>query len=100
MAAAAAWLDDNAGRHDRFLLFVDEFDPHEPFDTPEPYASLYDSEWTGPHLIWPPYQRGAVASGALTERQARQVRASYGAKLTMIDQWFGRILDALDQQQL
>ena len=28
--------------HDRFLLFVDEFDPHEPFDTPEPYASMYD----------------------------------------------------------
>ena len=23
-----------------FFLMVDEFDPHEPFDTPEPYASL------------------------------------------------------------
>src|SRR5215468_12473439 len=31
MAAAARWLDENAGAHPRFLLFVDEFDPHEPF---------------------------------------------------------------------
>jgi len=26
-----------------------------PFDTPEPWASLYDPDWQGPHLIWPPY---------------------------------------------
>ena len=39
MQAAARWLRDTAGRHDRSLLFVDEFDPHEPFDTPEPWAS-------------------------------------------------------------
>ncbi|MEX2245213.1 MAG: sulfatase-like hydrolase/transferase [Dehalococcoidia bacterium] len=100
MAAAARWIDDNAGYHDRFLLFVDEFDPHEPFDTPEPYARLYDDSWEGPHLIWPPYIRGAIAKGVLTERQAHQLRASYGGKLTMIDVWFGRILDAIDRQGL
>ena len=27
---------------------VDEFDPHEPFDTPEPYASLYNGDEEGP----------------------------------------------------
>jgi len=36
MSAAAKWIEDNAGHHDRFFLFVDEFDPHEPFDTPSP----------------------------------------------------------------
>ena len=99
MAAAARWIDDNAGRHDRSFLFVDEFDPHEPFDTPEPYASRYDDTWEGPHLIWPPYTVGAVAKGVISEREGRQVRASYGAKLTMIDAWFGRVLDALDRNQ-
>lgn len=100
MAAAARWLDENAGHHDRFLLFVDEFDPHEPFDTPEPYASMYDPDWEGPHLIWPPYMQGALAKGVLSERQARQIRASYGGKLTMIDRWFGRVLDAIDRNDL
>jgi arylsulfatase A-like enzyme len=100
MAAAAKWIDDNAAHHDRFFLFVDEFDPHEPFDTPEPYARMYDESWEGPHLIWPPYARGALARGMLDERQARQVRACYGGKLTMIDAWFGRVLDAIDRNAL
>ena len=97
LAAAAAWLEQDAPRDDRFLLFVDEFDPHEPFDTPDPYASMYDPDWEGPHLIWPPYTRRAVERGVISERQGRQVRASYGAKLTMIDTWLGRLLDVVDR---
>ena len=87
--------------HERFLLFVDEFDPHEPFDTPEPWASLYDPDWRGPapHLAALRTRR-ACAKGVLDERQARQIRASYGAKLSMIDHWFGRVLDALDRDGL
>lgn len=45
------------------MLFVDEFDPHEPFDTPEPYASMYDPDWEGPHIIWPPYVAGGIEKG-------------------------------------
>ncbi|HUI24922.1 MAG TPA: sulfatase [Candidatus Kryptonia bacterium] len=100
LAAAARWLDHHARFHDRFLLFVDEFDPHEPFDAPEPYASMYDPTWQGPHLIWPPYVRGGLEKGVLTPEQARQVRACYGGKLTMIDKWFGGIVDAIDRNQL
>ena len=100
MAAAARWLAENAAHHKRFLLFVDEFDPHEPFDTPEPYASRYDATWEGAHLIWPPYVRDGVAKGVLSERQGQQVRAQYGGKLTMIDAWLGRVLDEIDRQNL
>lgn len=100
MGAAAKWIDDNAGHHDRFMLFVDEFDPHEPFDTPEPYASMYDKDREGPHLIWPPYMKGALEKGVLSEAQARQLRACYGGKLTMIDHWFGKVTDALDRRGL
>jgi arylsulfatase A-like enzyme len=100
MAAAAQWLESNAGHHKRFMLFVDEFDPHEPFDTPEPYASMYDADWEGAHLVWPLYMQGAVAKGVLSERQARQMRAQYGGKLTMIDVWLGRVLDQLDSLNL
>ena len=103
MQAAARWLRDTAGRHDRSLLFVDEFDPHEPFDTPEPWASRYDDSWEGPRLIWPPYVRasrppgkGPLAQTPPDEREARQLRANYGAKVSMIDHWFGRVLDELD----
>lgn len=101
MRAAARWVVEEApDPPDRFLLFVDEFDPHEPFDTPDPYASMYDSGWEGPHLVWPPYTVGAVAQGVITEREGRQIRAQYGAKLTMIDTWLGRVLDAVDARGL
>lgn len=100
MAASAHWLENHASAADRFFLFIDEFDPHEPFDTPEPYASMYDDTWDGPHLIWPPYVSGAIKQNVLTERQGHQVRASYGAKLTMIDAWFGRVIDAIDRQNM
>ena len=100
MAAAARWLEENARHHERFFLFVDEFDPHEPFDTPEPWASRYDPDWEGPHLVWPPYAKRGVAGGILSERQARQLRACYGAKLSMIDHWLGRVLDTFDRLDL
>jgi len=99
MVEASRWLRDNANSHERFFLFVDEFDPHEPFDTPEPWASMYDDSWEGPRMIWPPY---AVAGGANVpdERTGRQIRANYGSKLSMIDHWFGRVIDELDRSDL
>jgi arylsulfatase A-like enzyme len=101
MQAAADWLDENGKAFDRFFLLVDEFDPHEPFDTPAPWAGMYDeSEWTGQRLIWPPYMQGAIEQGVISKREARHIRANYGAKLSMIDHWFGRIIDAMDRNDL
>jgi arylsulfatase A-like enzyme len=100
MATAAKWLGDNAGSHERFMLFVDEFDPHEPFDTPAPWANRYDPDWRDELIIWPPYAVGAVERGVITAREARHVRANYGAKLSMIDHWFGRLLDVVDAHDL
>jgi arylsulfatase A-like enzyme len=76
MSAAADWIRTSAPQHDGFFLFVDEFDPHEPFDTPSPYAGMYDDDWDGPLSIWPPYVVDAIASGALTPRQARHIRGN------------------------
>ncbi len=103
MAGSAEWLRNAAPQHraagERWMLFIDEFDPHEPFDTPEPWATKYD-DWVpedGERLIWPPYAVGAIADGHLTEQQGRHIRANYGAKLSMIDHWFGLLLDELDR---
>jgi arylsulfatase A-like enzyme len=100
MATAAHWIEHNAGQHERFLLFIDEFDPHEPFDTPEPFASMYDRDWRAPRLIWPPYTVRGVERGVLSPREGRQLRANYGSKLSMIDKWFGKLLDAIDAKGL
>jgi len=96
MAVAADWLERQAPAADRFLMVVDEFDPHEPFDTPEPWSSRYDDS-TDPKLIWPPYAVDAVANGVISAEDARRIRAAYGAKLSMIDHHLGRVLDVLDR---
>ena len=101
MGTASGWLRHASAAHGRWMLFVDEFDPHEPFDTPEPWASMYDDEpWTDDRLIWPPYVVGGVTDGHLTDAQARHIRANYGAKLSMIDHWFGELLAEFDRQNL
>jgi len=104
MAAAASWLERDAPHYraagERFFLWVDEFDPHEPFDTPEPWTFRYHDQRDAQLLIWPPYSADAVGKGVLTPAQAAQVRANYGAKLSMIDHWLGRVLDAIDRHAL
>jgi arylsulfatase A-like enzyme len=100
MRTAARWLREGAPADAPFMLFVDEFDPHEPFDTPEPWAGRYDPDWGGELLIWPPYDVGAVTDGRLSEREGRQIRANYGAKLSMIDHWAGEVFGALTERGL
>ena len=101
MRAASEWVRHASHAHDSWFLFIDEFDPHEPFDTPEPWASKYDDEpWEGERLVWPPYAIGGVNTGAITSDQGRNIRNNYGAKLSMIDHHFGRLLDELDANDL
>jgi arylsulfatase A-like enzyme len=101
MSAAARWLREATPHHESWMLFVDEFDPHEPFDTPEPWLRRYEeTPWNDDVIIWPPYVNGAITDGWLTESEARHIRANYGSKLSMIDHWFGEILTALDEQDL
>jgi hypothetical protein len=108
MRATVDWLrrevtsPERDPNQDRFFLFVDEFDPHEPFDTPATWANRYDDPsdpWTDPLLIWPPYARTPDEAG-LTDREARHIRANYGAKLSMIDAWLGRLVDVIDEHGL
>ncbi len=100
MKATADWLKNNGKFHDSFMVFVDEFDPHEPFDTPAPWANKYDPDWKDELLIWPPYAVGGVEKGVISAREGQHIRANYGSKLSMIDHWFGKILDEMDAGDL
>lgn len=101
MATASDWLTANH-QHPHWLLAIDSFDVHEPFHCPEPYASLYTNENPrDPEMIlWPYYGRIDSGQSRLSERQVAFVRAQYAGKLTMIDHWFGRLLDRLDALSL
>ncbi|MUV85397.1 sulfatase-like hydrolase/transferase [Natronomonas sp. CBA1123] len=98
---AAEWLDANT-EWAQWLLRVDEFDVHEPFHCPEPYASMYtDEDPRNPDLpVWPYYGRVDRGQAELTDRELAFVRSQFAGKVTMVDTWLGELFDALDRNDL
>ncbi len=92
MQAACDWLERNAG-HDNFFLWVDSFDPHEPWDPPPHYIDLYSHDYDGADIFWPKYTDASF----YTPGEAERMRARYMGEITMCDRWIGRVLDTIDR---
>lgn len=93
----AEWIEDNQCWDDWFC-FVDSFDVHEPFHCPEPYASMYtDADPHNPELpVWPRWGRLDAGQAAIDDQSLAFVKAQFAGKVTMVDEWFGRLCDRLD----
>ncbi len=88
---ACRWLDHVTERQrDHLFLWVDCFDPHEPWDPPEPYRSMYDPDYQGQDLIDP--VPGPVA-GYLTPAELAHTFALYAGEVSFVDHWVGVLLD-------
>lgn len=90
---AAEWLEDNHDA-DNFFLWVEAFDPHEPFDCPKYYLDLYEKEgdYDGPDFTHPSY-----APNEFTPEETEHLRRRCKAVTTMTDRHLGEILDVLDK---
>jgi len=87
--SAATGLLRRVAKGDRpFFLVADCYDPHEPWDPPEEYVSLYDQGYKGQEPIIPDYGKDDY----LTDRQLLRMRALYAAEITMMDHWLGKFL--------
>ncbi|SHH65858.1 sulfatase [Cognatishimia maritima] len=99
---AMDWLDENAGKGD-FFLQVECFDVHEPFEVPEPYASMYTDGDKNDFNIWPPYQVYADLERFMDETTPEELaflKAQYMGKVTMMDTWLGKFMAKLDAMNL
>jgi hypothetical protein len=103
MSGACDWLNAHK-QGNPFFLQVECFDVHEPFDVPEPYASMYgEGAARDRFTLWPPYQdaaRQAEFLAAASPEEIAFVRSQYGAKITMMDRWFGKLIETLDARNL
>lgn len=94
--AASDWLDDNH-TVGPFFLWVDSFDPHEPWDPPKPYADFYSPDYEGKDFITP----GSANEGeGPTEAELRRIEALYLGEVTFVDKWVGAMLDKIDTLNL
>ncbi|MDE2819120.1 MAG: sulfatase [Chloroflexota bacterium] len=94
---AADWLERH--HEDPFFLYIDTWDPHEPWDPPSYYVKPYLADYSGaviPPSYWE-YQDDGV-----TARDLEIARACYMGEISMVDHWFGylmervRVLNLLD----
>lgn len=88
------FLDNNRDEDD-WLLQIECFDPHEPFFAPERFRKDFPTDYDGPVLDWPRYDRVSEDAAEIEE-----LRANYAALLCMCDEYFGKILDYFDENDL
>ena len=97
---AVNWLEytvEKRGWRANLFLWVDCFDPHEPWDPPEPYRNMYDPDYGGQELIDP--VPGDVA-GYMTPEEVKHTKALYSGEVTFVDKWVGMLLEKLRELEL
>ncbi len=91
MTQAEEWLE----RHyeEQFFLYVDTWDPHEPWDAPDYYTKTYKPDYDG-RQIYPAY--GKWRDAGLSWEDVELAHATYCGEVTMVDHWIGRLISKLD----
>ena len=77
---------------ENWFLWVDTFDPHEPFLPPPAYQDLYSKE----ELLSEPYEI-SEDSGSQSEDSIAKTRSLYAGEVTKLDYWVGYLLQALER---
>jgi len=95
MTEAIRWLEHNY-RHEKFFLYVDTFDPHEPWDPPRWYVDRYDPGYRGEEVIYPRY----APADYLSPEELKHMRALYAGEVTMVDRWVGMLLQKIEDMGL
>jgi choline-sulfatase len=95
----------NYNRPQPWFCWVSFAGPHEPWDTPEPFATMYRPEDMPAPFERPPGRKGAP-TGELDRRfvesprggipNAKELRASYAGKVSLIDDQVGQILGDIE----
>jgi arylsulfatase A-like enzyme len=92
MQRACDWLERNR-THEKFFLYIDTFDPHEPWDPPQNYADLYNPGYEGEIIDHPRYDY----CDFLSPEEIRHTQALYSGECTLVDKWIGHLLDKVEQ---
>jgi len=87
--AAAGWLEENKDNDGPFMLFVDMFDPHEPWDAPPRFQKMYRSKY--------PFERYIFGYGVkmedIREDDIPVLKDLYSAEVTFSDYCIGKLID-------
>ncbi|MBI3973929.1 MAG: sulfatase [Chloroflexi bacterium] len=96
---ASRFLKDNT-RRDNFFLWIDCFDPHEPWDSPPEFVRLYDQTPGYDGKLDPRSFGQGRNHPEISPSAVEHLKAQYAAKVTFMDKWLGAFLDTLEETGL
>ena len=91
MTQASRWLDEYT-LDSPFFMYVDCFDPHEPWDPPADYAKRYRPGYSGLDGCIPP-----DLTAGMTPEQLENAKAAYAGEVTLVDTWIGKLLQSVER---
>ena len=95
-ANAMNWLETHY--KEDFFLYIDTWDPHEPWEAPPYYSELYWPGYDG-EIIQPIYGHWQDEPGFSAEK-VKKANATYCGEITMVDTWIGYFLRRVENMGL
>ena len=93
ISEAMDWLETNY-THAPFFLWIDMWDPHEPFDCPWYDYGLYaPPDYQGDWFLYPEYGRATYMSN----EERAHLKALYAGNVTLVDRWMGHLLNLAER---
>ena len=93
---ASEWLSANAMQGPLFL-WLDSFDPHEPWTPPREFDKHTDPNYSGKQIVLPP---GGPADAHMTEEEIAHTRGLYAGECHYVDYYIGQLLESLKDNGL
>lgn len=88
--ATLQWIEDH--KDEKFFIWIDYFEPHEPWEAPTEFIDMHDLDPEGRFIPMPP--RGPHS---LTEKDLNNILVHYKATITQMDCEIARIEEHLDK---
>ena len=93
VSQAIEWLKKSRD-HKKIFLWIDSFDPHEPWDPPRRFDKYTDPNYRGPRLILP---MGGKASDWAKPEEIRHIQGLYAGEAKFVDYYLSALFNALEE---
>jgi arylsulfatase A-like enzyme len=92
---AAEWLEAQAQAEQPVFLFLHYYDPHFPYDAPDPFAGRFLSGGGEGYRFDPKEALRRVRSGEVVGGEAEELIARYDDEIAYADHYVGRLVETL-----